>query len=188
MIFGNSKVTSVEGYAEYLKQWKDAITNAHRIAAEKAGQCAARGRDEYHRKARSSELYLGDRVLVKNLFERGGPGKLRSFWEEKIYVVVHAKDPQAAVYEVGPEDQDGRTKVLHRNRLLPCPFLPHAEKQSLVRMGHTKTAVKVEKQNRYCQNRPSQPVPKSMLPTMRNSCQHLHQTSWNKLDIVLRTR
>ena len=111
IIFGNSKVTTVKGYPEYLKQWK----NAYRIAAEKAEQCAAHGREEYNRKARSSELKPGYRVLVKNVVERGGPGKLRSFWEEKIYVVLNRKDPNSAVYEVGPENQDGRTRVLHRN-------------------------------------------------------------------------
>ena len=129
IIFGNSKVTTGKGYPEYLKQWKNAMTDAYRIAAEKAGQCAAHGREEYNRKARSSELKPGDRVLVKNVVERGGPGKLRSFWEEKIYIVLNRKDPNSAVYEVGPENQDGRTRVLHRNLLMPCPFLPYAERQ-----------------------------------------------------------
>ena len=129
IIFGNSKVTTGKGYPEYLKQWKNAMTDAYRIAAEKAGQCAAHDRKEYSRKARSSELKPGDRVLVKNVVERGGPRKLRSFWEEKIYIVLNRKDPNSAVYEVGPENQDGRTRVLHRNLLMPCPFLPYAERQ-----------------------------------------------------------
>ena len=28
------------------------------------------------------------------------------------------------VYEVKPESENGRTRVLHRNLLLPCSFLP----------------------------------------------------------------
>ena len=138
IIFENTKVTAVKGYPEYLKQWKNAMTDAYRIAAEKIGQCAAHGREEYNRKARSSDLKPGDRVLVKNVIERGGPGKLRSFWEEKIYIVLNRKGPNAAVYEVRPENQDGRTRVLHRNLLMPCPFLPHVGTPQDTRKGHTK--------------------------------------------------
>ena len=54
---------------------------------------------------------------------------MRSFWEGKIYIVLNRKDPNSAVYEVGPENQDGRTRVLHRNLLMPYPFLPYAERQ-----------------------------------------------------------
>ena len=128
IIFGNSKVTTVKGYSECLKQWKNAMTDAYRIAAEKTEQCAAHGREEYSKKARISELKPGYRVLVKNIVEHGSPGNLRSFWE-KIYIVLNRKGPNAAVYEVRPEDQDGRERVLHRNLLMPCPFLPYAESQ-----------------------------------------------------------
>ena len=129
IIFGNSKVTTVIGYSEYMKQWKNATTDSYRIAAEKTEQCAAHGREECNKKARSSELKPGDRVLVKNLVEREGPVKLCSFWEEKIYIVLNRKGPDAAVYKIGPEDQGGRERVLHRNLLMPCPFLPCAESQ-----------------------------------------------------------
>ena len=86
------------------------MKDAYCIAAEKTEQCAAHGREEYNKKARSSELNPGDCLLVKNIVERRGPGKLRSFWEEKIYIVMNRKGPDAAVYEVCPEDQDGRER------------------------------------------------------------------------------
>ena len=51
------------------------MEEAHRIGAEKAGHCAARGRDRYNAKVLSSDLKPGNRVLVENFAERGGPGK-----------------------------------------------------------------------------------------------------------------
>ena len=104
------------------------MKEAYTIAAEKAGISTAAGRDGYNKKVRTSDLKPGDRVLVQNVLERGGPGKLRSFWEDQVYVVMNRRDPLNAVYEVRPELQPGRTRTLHRNLLLPCPFLPCEEK------------------------------------------------------------
>eukprot|EP00795_Rhopilema_esculentum_P010177 gene10177-18848_t len=139
--FNQTLLAILRSMSEQKKaRWKDhnAMTDAYRIAAEKTGQCAAHGREEYNRKARSSDLKPGDRVLVKNVIERGGPGKLRSFREEKIYIVLNRKGPNAAVYEVRPENQDEKTRVLHRNLLMPCPFLPHVGTPQDTRKGHTK--------------------------------------------------
>ena len=53
----------------------------------------------------------------------GGPGKLRSYREQEIYVVTQKRNDMA-VYEVKPETGNGRSRVLHRNMLLPCSYLP----------------------------------------------------------------
>ena len=65
------------------------------------------------------DLIVGDRVLVKNVREKGGPGKIRSHWEQKIYVVSEKKSD--VVYSVIGEGEKDKTKtrVLHRNMLLP---------------------------------------------------------------------
>ena len=56
--------------------------------------------------------------------ERGGTGKMRSFWEEKVHVVVENINNDNITYKVKPErDTDGRIRVLHRNMLLPCDNL-----------------------------------------------------------------
>ena len=65
IIFGNAETPVSKRYPDYGKQWKNAMEEAHRIAAEKAGHCAARGRDRYNVKVRSSDLKPGNRVLVK---------------------------------------------------------------------------------------------------------------------------
>ena len=128
IIFGHTDLSTTKSYPEYVKHFKDAMKEAYKIAAEKAAISTAAGRDEYNKKVRTSDLKPGDRVLVKNVLEKGGPGKLRSFWEDKVYIVMNRKDPLNAVYEVRPESQPGRTRTLHRNLLLPCPFLPYEEK------------------------------------------------------------
>ena len=64
-------------------------------------------------------------MLVKNVLERGGPGKLKSFWEDKIYIVDSRKGQDSSVHEVHPESDSNHKRVLHRNLLLPCSFLPY---------------------------------------------------------------
>ena len=46
---------------------------------------------------------------------------MRSFWEEKVHVVVENANNENITYNVKPErDTDRRIRVLHRNMLLPC--------------------------------------------------------------------
>ena len=125
IIFGRTQSTVCKRYPKYLKDWKQAMEDAYNIAAAKSGQSMQKGRERYNERAFATDLKPGDRVLVKRLLERGGPGKLRSFWEDNVYVVIRRPDLNNAVYEVEPENGTGRRRTLHRNLLLPCPFLPY---------------------------------------------------------------
>jgi hypothetical protein len=52
------------------------------------------------------------------------PGKLRSYWEKDIHIVVRRKSAESPGYEVKPEGTGKKRRTLHRNIILPCDFLP----------------------------------------------------------------
>lgn len=112
-----------ESYTEYVQNWQARMRQAYEIASRTAAKEAARGKLCYDRKVHGTDLQPGGRVLVRNLSERGGPGKLRSYWEDKVHLVVQRRSDDSPVYEVMPEG-GGKTRVLHRNLLLPCDSLP----------------------------------------------------------------
>ena len=60
-----------------------------------------------------------NRILIRNLSERGGTGKKRSFWEDKAHVVRKNLSSENVTYRVQPEnDLNGKVRTLHRNMLL----------------------------------------------------------------------
>ena len=69
------------------------MENAYEIARKRSSTAGNRNKHRYDLKLRSIDLQPNDRVLIRNLRERGGPGKLRSFWENEIHVVIRRKDP-----------------------------------------------------------------------------------------------
>ena len=89
------------------------------------------------------ELCVGDRVLVKNV-ETGGPGKLRSSWEQTVYVVEKV---DKVVYTVHEENNPTKIKVVHRNMILPCKNLVLAKElviQKKKKVAPTQKSVKFD--------------------------------------------
>lgn len=124
LLFGLNSEMPTCNQKEYVEKWKRGMEEAYEIARECAQKSADRSKKNFDGKVRSTTLQPGDRVLVKNLTPRGGPGKLRNFWEENIHVVVRQMGGELPVYEVKPEKGKGRSRVLHRNLLMPCDHLP----------------------------------------------------------------
>ena len=99
------------------------MKEAYEIAQRNATKAAGRSKQYYDRRVSGGVLQPRDRVLVRNLTERGGPGKLRPHWEEVIHVVVERMGVDSPVYRIKPENGHGRVRVLHRNLRLPCDAL-----------------------------------------------------------------
>ena len=65
-----------------------------------------------------------DRILVRNLTPRGSLLKLRSFWEDKVHIVIGRKGDNSPVYDVQKKsERNAKVRTLHRNLLLSCDFL-----------------------------------------------------------------
>ena len=123
LMFGLKPPEGYSTYPEYVRNWRRAMKEAYDLASAHAKKSADMGKQQYDKKVRHTTLCEGDRVLVRNLTERGGLGKLRPYWEQEIYVVTQ-KRKDMPVYEVKPETANGSSRVLHCNLLLPCSYLP----------------------------------------------------------------
>ncbi|KAI8482367.1 hypothetical protein Bbelb_399580, partial [Branchiostoma belcheri] len=93
------KEHEAQSYPEYVKRWKRGMQEAYRIASQRPGKQVQKGRNSTTERCTVSVCPEGDRVLVRNMTDRGGPGKLRSHWEDKIHIVCEAKGERYPVYE-----------------------------------------------------------------------------------------
>ena len=109
-----------EDHNQFVKRWKTQMEEAYLIAERQAAKSTERGKKYHDQKAHSTVLQPGDRVLIRNVGRHLGPGKLRSYWEDNVYIVVGRKGEHSPVYEVKQETGNMKHRVVHRNLLLPC--------------------------------------------------------------------
>ena len=124
LLFNIDSSLHSQSYPQYVSYWESAMKQAYQLAAKRSHNSGEKAKGYYDQKVWHATLQIGDRVLVRNLSEWGGPGKLRSHWEDSIYIVINQKCPDSPVYEVKPEAGNVRTRTLHRNLLFLCNTLP----------------------------------------------------------------
>ena len=88
-----------------------------RRAKQVADRQQAKHKELYDRKCRGAALGIGDLVLVKKTAWKG-KHKIQDKWESDEYQVIEQPTPCIPVYKVKCI-AGGRTRVLHRNLLLP---------------------------------------------------------------------
>ena len=72
-------------YNNFIQTWNARMKEAFKTAEENIKKRRSADKRQREVPATLEPLEVGGRVLVRNLTERGGPGKLCSFWEQKIY-------------------------------------------------------------------------------------------------------
>ena len=91
LVFNTEPITGCRGsasYPEYARRWHTVMREAYQLASKRSRDLQHQSKEQYDRRARSSVLEPENRVLVRNLNEKGGPEKLRSHWEQDIYRIV----------------------------------------------------------------------------------------------------
>ena len=77
-MFGLSCEDTRMNHTVYREKWKAAMKDAYELARQNISKSAKDGKKQYDRKVLFPSLKPGDRVLLRNLPERGGTTKLRS--------------------------------------------------------------------------------------------------------------
>ncbi|KAI3369245.1 hypothetical protein L3Q82_007788 [Scortum barcoo] len=124
MLFNLTSEQGDSNHRNYMEKWKQGMEEAYEITRENAHKAATRSKRHYDSKVKSSVLHPGDRVLIRNMTPRGGPGKLRNHWEDVVHTVVRQVSKDIPLYELRPEKGKGRSRILYHNLLLPCDHLP----------------------------------------------------------------
>lgn len=88
MLFSLTSEQGDSNYHNYMEKWKQGMEEAHKITRENAQEAALKSKRHCDSKVKSSVLQPGDRVLIRKLTPRGGPGKLKNHWEDIIHTVV----------------------------------------------------------------------------------------------------
>ena len=105
------------GESNYISQLRRRLKFAHRKAKHMAQKHQAKHRELYDMKCRGAALDVGDLVLVKQTAWKGRH-KIQDRWQSGEYPVIGQPTPGVPVYSV-KSVAGGKTRVLHRNLLLP---------------------------------------------------------------------
>ena len=112
-----------KSHREFVEEWKSSMEEAFKVANENSKKAGDYNKRHYDKGVKEVEIAEGDHVLVRNMREKGGTGKLRNHWESNIFKVVN-KDANLPVYNVKNLHNGRDKRKLHRNMLLRVNELP----------------------------------------------------------------
>ena len=125
-----------KSHREFVEDWQRSMKEAYELANKRIVKTAEYNKQYYdkNRKVREVEIGVGDKVLVRNMREKGGTGKLRSHWERNLFQVVEKRD-DFPVYKVKNVNKAKDVRVLHRNMLMKVEELPEEMFESEVKQA-----------------------------------------------------
>jgi hypothetical protein len=129
-------------YSEYVKQLRERLEYAHRLANDSSQTSHISNKKRYDKSIRGAVVGVGDQVLVRNIPTEEGKHKLADRWEEVPYVVLEQPDENIPVYKI-KQTETGKTRVLHRNMLLPFSVSqePKRDEREVTTQDTTKSPV-----------------------------------------------
>ena len=90
-------------HKDHINKSKEQMKEACKVVSKHAKNKDIRHKNNSSRF--SISLQPGDRVLVRNMSERGGTGKMRNFGEEKIHIIISRIAGNGVVYKVKQEHE-----------------------------------------------------------------------------------
>lgn len=124
LCFGiNPKGHNSKTHTQYVCELKRRLRYAYQLAIQNSEKRQLMNKARWDKKVTAAAVDVGDRVLVKNVNIRR-KHKIADRWEATVYVVIKQPNAEIPVYVVRPENGEGPERVLHRDLLLPCGFLP----------------------------------------------------------------
>ena len=118
-----NELSATKGHQDYSDQLQHRLEYAYNIASEEARKAAKKHKRYYDQKVRHVQLVPGDRVLIRKVGLKGKQ-KLADIWDREPYIVKSQPVADIPVYEVQLENSRKKSKLLHRNMLLPFNGLP----------------------------------------------------------------
>ena len=118
-------------YDQFVRNWHSSMKQAVDIAQKHIDVSKKYNIENYNKKVKYVETKIGDYVLLRNLSDKGGTGKLRSYWQDVVYEVVD-KDPNLPVFTIRSLDGKKAPKRVHRNNIMSHNFLPFSQTEPAV--------------------------------------------------------
>ena len=121
LVLGINNRQNFVDHHEFAKRWKQEMQEAYEIAKGRSQKRKAADENRWNDRLIVSAVRQGDKVLVKNVREKGGPGKIRAYWEQDVYRVLDVQGPGGVIVKVQKDGcPRGEKRVVHRNMILPC--------------------------------------------------------------------